>query len=152
MGMTLFQPDLIERMMTAANEAAAKRSASMAEMLEPYREAIQKCLASGISVQQIQKMMQEAGVAEGRSVGAWQKYIRQGGYIQSRGKFKGLTREEIVKKAAPKSGESSRVPAASIVDQKKAGALAALAARRTPPDPSAQREPELTAFVAGDDL
>jgi hypothetical protein len=151
MAMTLFQPDLIERMMTAANEAAQKRSASMAEILEPYREAIQKCLSSGISVQQIQKMMQEAGVAEGRSVGAWQKYIRQGGYIQSRGKFKGLTREEIIKKATPKSGESLRVPA-PIGDQKKAGALAALEARRTLPVSSAQREPELKPFVAGEDL
>ena len=112
-------------MLAAAQYAVEHRKLSLAEELEPYRDYIQQCLTSGVSVGKIQVLMQGEGVGKGRSAAAWQKHVRLGGYIQARGKYKGLTREQVIAKSiATRSGVTAGLDVVSpLADLDRIGAV-----------------------------
>lgn len=87
-------PELLQSLLLAAEEAGKERKPSVNEVYEPYRTAIQQCLDSGVSVHKIYLLMRDR-VDLKCSEAAFQKYIRLTGYRKSRGKFAGMTNEEI---------------------------------------------------------
>ena len=102
--------EAIEALMLAAETAEKEKTPNAREIYEPYRSTIQTCMDKGLSVQKIYDILKAHGVGEKFAPASFQKYINQGKFKRARGKFAGLTPDEIEAKKKQEAAHQSPGP------------------------------------------